>query len=92
MDLGRKGGWRLDYFGEHVRANDVEPSEEILADHSIWSLDHLCQIDYRLLDFDDIPLPEELSTCIVLYLRNPSSGTVTARGWFRQLSFENISC
>ena len=36
MDLRRRtGGWRLDYFGEYLRANDVELSEEILADHPI---------------------------------------------------------
>ena len=43
-------------FAEHLRACDVDPSEEILPDHPIWPfLDHLCQITYYLPAFDSNP-------------------------------------
>ena len=48
-------------FAEHLRASDVEPSEEILPDHLIWSfLDHLCRFVYYLPAFDSDPHTEQI--------------------------------
>ena len=49
------------YFDEHLRASDVEPSEEILPDHPIWSfLDHLCRVVYYPPAFDSDPQPPQI--------------------------------
>ena len=57
VDLSPDIRWYLgQQFAEHLQASDVEPSEEILPDHPIWSfLDHLCQIVYYLPAFDSDP-------------------------------------
>jgi hypothetical protein len=48
-------------FAAHLRASDVEPSEEILPDHPIWSfLDHLCRTVYYLPAFDSDPRPQQI--------------------------------
>jgi len=48
-------------FAEHLRASDVELSEEILPDDPIWSfLEHLCRIVYYLPAFDRDPHPNQV--------------------------------
>ena len=48
-------------FTEHLRATDIEASEEILPDDAIWSfLNHLCRIVYYLPAFDTDPDPHQI--------------------------------
>ena len=62
VDFRTEIPWYLSrQFAEHLRASDVEPSEEILPDHPIWSfLDHLCRIIYYLPVFDSDPHPQQI--------------------------------
>ncbi|KIM46666.1 hypothetical protein M413DRAFT_440266 [Hebeloma cylindrosporum] len=59
--LPEVSGYLTQRLAEHLRASDVEPSENILPDHPIWPfLDYLCQIVYYLPAFDSDPSLEKI--------------------------------